>query len=96
MDGQARLLGFDDGPDPLLVGYFEPVRGQAEAGSKLLFALNPLAEVVVGLHPFRVSTSLSAVQQTGRLMPAFWSNATRPPPSRRGVFRTPASRFVVP
>jgi hypothetical protein len=33
----------------------------------------------VGLHPFRIGTPLSAVQQTGRLMAGFWSDAPHAP-----------------
>src|SRR4051812_24252959 len=58
-DRQPRLMGLDDGPDPLPLGLFEPFRGQAEAGSKLLLASNPLAEGIVGLHPFRIGASPS-------------------------------------
>jgi hypothetical protein len=31
-DGQPRLMGFDDGPDPLALGVFEPLCGEAEPG----------------------------------------------------------------
>jgi hypothetical protein len=55
-DRQPRPMGFDDGPDPLPPGLFEPSRCQAEAGGKLLFALNPPAGRVVRLHPFRIGT----------------------------------------
>src|SRR5262245_35309797 len=72
-------MGFDDRPDPLPLGLFEPFRGQAEAGSKPPFTLNPLVEGVVGLQPFRIGTTLSAVQQTGRLMAGFWSDAPYAP-----------------
>src|SRR5512135_1436844 len=72
-------MGFDHGPDPLPLGLFEPFRSQAEAGSKRPFALNPLVEGVVGLHPFRIGTTLSAVQQTGQLMAGFWSDAPHAP-----------------
>jgi len=46
-------MGFDDGPDPLLLGFFEPFRGEAEPGGKPLFAPNPLMELVVGFHSSR-------------------------------------------
>lgn len=72
-------MGFDDGPDPLPLGFFEPFRGEAEPGGQPLFALNPLAELVVGFHPSRLSTVPAAVQQTGRLMPGFWSDAPHAP-----------------
>src|SRR3954463_4692448 len=74
-------MGFDDGPDPLLLGFIEPFRGEAQAGGQPLFALNPLAELVVGFHPSRLSTVPAAVQQTGRLMPGFWSDAPHAPSS---------------
>src|SRR5512135_793085 len=83
-------MGFDDGPDPLPLVLFEPFRGQAEAGRKLPFALNPLVERVVGLHPFRIGTTLSAVQQTGRLRAGFWSDAPHAPTrSRPGASNCP-------
>jgi hypothetical protein len=72
-------MGLNDGPDPLPLGLFEPFRGQAEAGRKLPFALNPLVEGVVGLYPVRIGTTLSAVQLTGRLMAGFWSDAPDAP-----------------
>src|SRR3954469_5906984 len=72
-------MGFDDGPDPLPLGFFEPFRGEAQPGGQPLFAPNPLAELVVGFHPSRLSTVPAAVQQTGRLMPGFWSDAPRAP-----------------
>src|SRR3954471_8041777 len=72
-------MGFDDGPDPLPLGFFEPFRREAEPGGQPLFALNPLAELVVGFHPSRLSTVPTAVQQTGRLMPGFWSDAPHAP-----------------
>jgi hypothetical protein len=37
-------MGFDDGPDPLLLGFFEPCRGEAQPGGQPLLALNPLLE----------------------------------------------------
>src|SRR3954468_13572454 len=72
-------MGFDDGPDPLPLDFFEPLRGEAEPGGQPLFALNPLAELVVGFHPSRLSTVPAAVQQTGRLLPGFWSDAPHAP-----------------
>src|SRR5204863_5291094 len=86
---QPRLMGFDDGPDPLSLGFFEPFRGEAQPGGQPLFALNPLAELVVGFHPSRLSTVPAAVQQTGRLMPGFWSGAPHAPTARGST--SPAS-----
>jgi hypothetical protein len=34
-------MGFDDGPDPLLLGFFEPFRGEAQPGGELPFAPDP-------------------------------------------------------
>ena len=78
-DGQPRLMGFDDGPDPLTLGLFQAFGGEAEPGGDLLFAANPLFELVVGFHSSRLTISPVAVQQTGRLMACFWSDATRTP-----------------
>src|SRR3954462_10473810 len=72
-------MGFDDGPDPLLLGFFEPFRGEAQRGGQPLLALNPLAELVVGFHPSTLIPVPAAVQQTGRLMAGFCADATRPP-----------------
>ena len=66
-------MGFDDGPDPLALGFFQAFRGEAEPGGDLLFAANPLSELVVGFHPSRLTISPVAVQQTGRLMACSWS-----------------------
>jgi hypothetical protein len=73
------VSGFNHGPDPLPLGLFEPFRSKAEAGRKLPFVLNPLVQGVVGLHPFGIGISLSAVQQTGWLMAGFWSDAPHAP-----------------
>src|SRR3954454_14081762 len=86
-------MGFDDGPDPLPLGVFEPFRGEAQPGGQPLFALNPLAELVVGFHPSRLSTVPAAVQQTGRLMPGFWSDAPHAP---RTVNRMRGTLIVKP
>ena len=67
-DGQPGLMGFDDGPDPLPLGGFQAFRCEAEPGGELPFAANPLFELVVGSHFPRLTISLVAVQQTGRLM----------------------------
>src|SRR5262249_3687541 len=66
-DGQPRLMGFDDGSDPLALGVFQALGGEAEPGGDLLFAANPLVELVVGFHSSRLTVSPVAVQQTGRL-----------------------------
>src|SRR5690349_16765707 len=50
-------------------------RGEAEACGNLLLAANPLLELVVGFHPSRLTVSPVAVQQTGRLMATFCSDA---------------------
>src|SRR4051812_6221971 len=72
-------MGFDDGPDPLALGLFQAFGGEAEPGGDLLFAANPLVELVVGFHASRLTSSPVAVQQTGRLRACSWSNATRTP-----------------
>ena len=87
-------MGFNHGSDPLPLGLLEPFRGQAEAGRKLPFALNPLVEGVVGLHPFRIGTTLSAVQQTGRLMAGFWSDAPHAPVFGLEAPGQPSIRFA--
>ena len=43
-DRQPRLMGFDHGPDPLPLGFFEPFRGEAQPGCKPLFAPDPLSD----------------------------------------------------
>src|SRR3954449_2000698 len=80
-------MGFDDGPDPLLLGFFETFRGEAQPGGQPLLAPNPLAELVVGFHPSTLITVPAAVQQTGRLMAGFCAYAPRPPFPRVGVPR---------
>jgi hypothetical protein len=72
-------MGFDDGPDPLPLGFFKPGRSKAQPGGKPLFAPDSLSQLVVGFHPTRLSISLPPVQETGRLIPVSWSNATRRP-----------------
>ena len=72
-------MGFNDGLDPLPLGFVQPFRGEVQAGGQPLLALDPLAELVVGFHPSRLSTIPAAVQQTGRLMPGFWSDASHAP-----------------
>src|SRR3954452_3784720 len=78
-DGQLRLVGFDDGPDPLAPGFFQAFRGEAEAGGELLLAPDLLIELIVGFRPCRLCIRPAAVQQTGQLMAGFWSNASRRP-----------------
>ena len=72
-------MGFDDGPDSLVLGVVQALRGEAEACGNLLLAANPLLEPVVGFHRSKLTMSPVAVQQTGRLMAAFCADATRPP-----------------
>ena len=64
-DGQPRLMGFDDGPDPLALGVFQAFRGEAEPGGDLLFAANPLLELVVGFHSSRLTISPVAARVAG-------------------------------
>src|SRR3954449_8729810 len=78
-------MGFDDGPDPLLLGFFETFRGEAQPGGQPLLASNPLAELVVGFHPSTLIPVPAAVQKTGRLMAGFCADATRPPISARSI-----------
>src|SRR5262245_38820018 len=75
-------MGFDDDPDSLALGVVQASRGEAEACGNLLLAANPLLGLVVGFHSSRLTMSLVAVQQTGRLMACIWSNATRTPCTR--------------
>jgi hypothetical protein len=70
-DGQPRLMGFDDGPDPLPLSPFQAFRGQAESGGKPLLASDPLFQLVVGFPPSRPSIGPVAVQRTGRLRTGF-------------------------
>jgi hypothetical protein len=49
---------------------------------RLIAASLPLPLPLVGLHRFRIGTSPSAVQQTGRIMPGFRSDAPHPRTSR--------------
>src|SRR5262249_34410204 len=78
---QPRLMGFDEGPDSLALGVVQVLRGEAEACGNLLLAANPLLELVVGFHSSTPTMSPVAVQQTGRLMAASCSDATRLPDS---------------
>src|SRR5262245_28411344 len=78
-DGQPRLMGFDDGPDPLALGLFEAFRGEAGPGGDLLLAADLLFELVAGFHSSKLRIGLEAVQQTGRLMPVSCSDATWTP-----------------
>jgi hypothetical protein len=70
-DGQPRLMGFDDGPDPLPLSPFQAFRGQAELGGEPLLASDPRFQLVVGFHPSRPSIGRVAVQRTGRLRTRF-------------------------
>jgi hypothetical protein len=45
---------FDNGPDPLSLGFFEPFRGEAQPGAQPLFAPDPLLQLVVDFHPSRL------------------------------------------
>jgi hypothetical protein len=72
-DGQPLLTRFDDGPDPLPLGFFETFCGAAEPGGELLFASDPLSQLVVDFHPSRLHIGPSAVQQTERLSVGFCS-----------------------
>src|SRR5689334_16972188 len=78
-------MGFDDGPDALALGLVQALRGEAEACGNLLLAANPLLELVVGFHSSRLTMRPVAVQETGRLMAAFCSDATRPPSRSPGT-----------
>jgi hypothetical protein len=91
-DGQSRLMGVDDSPDPLALGLFQAFGGEAEPGGDLLFAANPLVQLVVGFHPSRLTISPVAVQQTGRLMACFRSNATRTPIQKNQLFHEPVTQ----
>ncbi|MEJ7637255.1 MAG: hypothetical protein WKF75_04505 [Singulisphaera sp.] len=76
MDGQPRLIRFDDSPDPLPLGFFQTFRGETESGGELLLAPDPLSELVVGFRPSRLSIGPTAVQKTGRLTVVFCPDAT--------------------
>ena len=65
-DGQTGLVGLDDSPDPLLLGFFEPFGGEPQPVGELPFAADLLPELVVGLHHLRLSDAVAPVQQTGR------------------------------
>ncbi len=80
-DGQPRLMGFGDGPDPLLLSPFQAFRGQGESGGEPLLASDPLFQLVVGFHPSRPSIGPVAVQRTGRLSVVFCFVATGTPDS---------------
>jgi hypothetical protein len=64
-------VGHDDGPDPLLLGFFEPVGGEPQPVGKRPFAADRLPELVVGFHHVRLSDAAVAVQETGRLSVVF-------------------------
>ncbi len=72
-------MGFDDGPDSLPLGSFEPFGGEAKPGGKPLLAPNPPSELIVGFHHSRLTIDPVTVQETGRLMASFRSNATGTP-----------------
>jgi len=72
-------MGFDDGPDSLPLGFFEPFGGEAKPGGKPLLAPNPPSELIVGFHHSRLTIDPVTVQETGRLMASFRSNATGTP-----------------
>ena len=61
-DGQAGLVGLDDGPDPLLLGFFEPFGGEPQPVGELPFAADLLPELVVGFHHVRLSDAAVPVQ----------------------------------
>jgi hypothetical protein len=44
-------MGFDDGPDPLVLGPFQAFRGEAKPGGELLFAPDPFFQLAVGSIP---------------------------------------------
>ena len=66
-DGQPRLVGLDDGPDPLALGFCQALRGKADPSGQLLFAANLHFELVMGFHPSGLTISPLAVRQPGRL-----------------------------
>jgi hypothetical protein len=72
-------MGLDNSPDPLALGLLQAFRGQAEPRAIPPYAANPLFELVVGFHSPKLINNSLAVQQTGRLVACFWSDATRPP-----------------
>ncbi len=74
-DGQTGLVGFDDDPGPLLLGLFEPFRGEPQPVGDLSFVLDLLPELVVGLHYVRLSNASVPVQQTGRQSVGFCTAA---------------------
>ena len=78
-DGQPRLMGFDNGPDPLPPGPFKAFRREVEAGGEPHFATEPLFRLVVDFHPSRLRTGPLAVQQTERLDVIFCYVATTTP-----------------
>ena len=69
------MMGFDDGPDPLLLGLFEPFRGELQPVGKPPFAADLIQELVVGFHHVRLSDAMVPVQQTGRQSVVFCAPA---------------------
>ena len=78
-DGQATLVGLDDGPDPLLLGFFEPFLGEPQPVGDLPFAADLLAELIVGFHHVRLSDAAVPVQKTGRQSVGFCAAAIGTP-----------------
>jgi hypothetical protein len=56
-------MAFDDGPDPLSPGFFEPFRAEAQPGGNPLFAPHPCFHLIVGFHSLRLTIGPLAVQQ---------------------------------
>jgi hypothetical protein len=59
-------VGLYDGPDPLLLGFFGPFRGEPQSVDEPPLAADLLPELVVGFHHVRLSDAVVSVQQTGR------------------------------
>jgi len=62
-DGQPRLMGVNDGPDPLSLGPFQASRGEEQPGGKTLYAPDPLFQLVDVFHFSKLCIDPLAVQQ---------------------------------
>jgi len=91
---KPRLNGPDDGPDTLRVGHFEEFLGEAQQGSRLLFAPARLSCFVDRYAISRSSIKPPAVQVAGQPSVVFFPPATRTPRSGPGAAMGSEGRHV--
>src|SRR5215471_7594397 len=79
-NGEAGVMGCNDGPDTFTLGFFETRRGQLQPVFQLSFMLDKLVEFFTGWsHGQSIRGYGPGVQQTGRLSVLFCSVTTGKP-----------------